>query len=72
MGALRDPKLLKLEVRPLKITGLYSKSATTSLSNLCYNCIANDIIVRIRHNPSQSVSTACFTARFFNALTDGF
>lgn len=33
---------------------------------------ANDRIVRIRHNPSQSVSTACFTARFFNALTDGF
>ena len=33
---------------------------------------ANDGIVRIRHNPSQSVSTVCFTARFFNAHTDGF
>lgn len=39
MGALREPKLLKLEVRTPQITGLYSKSATTSLSNLCYNCI---------------------------------
>ena len=40
MGALREPKLLKLEVRTPQITGLYSKSATTSLSNICYNCIA--------------------------------
>ena len=39
MGALREPKLLKLEVRTPQITGLYSKSATTSLSNICYNCI---------------------------------
>lgn len=37
MDALREPKLLKLEVRTPQITGLYSKSATTSLSNLCYN-----------------------------------
>lgn len=33
---------------------------------------ANDVIVTIRHNPSQSISTACFTARFFHTLTDGF
>lgn len=39
MDALREPKLLKLEVRTPQIAGLYSKSATTSLSNLCYNCI---------------------------------
>ena len=39
MGAVREPKLLKLEVRTPQITGLYSKSATTSLSNICYNCI---------------------------------
>lgn len=59
MGALREPKLLKLEVQTPQNMVLYSKSATTSPSNLCYNCIGNDIIVRIRHNPSQSVSTAC-------------
>ena len=40
--------------------------------NLVKNLHRNDIIVIIRHNPSQSVSTACFTARFFNAFTDGF
>lgn len=38
MGALREPKLLKFEGRTPQITGLYSKGATTSLSNLCYNC----------------------------------
>lgn len=41
MGALREPKLLKLEVRTPQNMVLYSKSATTSLSNLCYNCIEN-------------------------------
>lgn len=41
MGALREPKLLKLEVRTPQNMVLYSKSATTSLSNLCYNCIGN-------------------------------
>lgn len=39
MGALREPELLKLEVRPPQNMVLYSKSATTWLSNLCYNCI---------------------------------
>ena len=39
MDALREPELLKLKVRTPHITGLYSKSATTSLSNICYNCI---------------------------------
>ena len=39
MGALREPELLKLKVRTLQITGLYSRSATTSLSNICYNRI---------------------------------
>ena len=39
MGALREPELLKLEVRTPQKMVLYSKSATTSLSNLCYNCI---------------------------------
>lgn len=39
MGALREPKLLKLKVRTPQNMVLYSKSATTSLSNLCYNCI---------------------------------
>ena len=34
MGALRRPKLLKLEVRTPQNIVLYSKSATTSLSNL--------------------------------------
>lgn len=43
MGALREPKLLKLEVRTPQNMVLYSKSATTSLSNLCYNCIGNTI-----------------------------
>lgn len=54
MGALREPKLLKfshiekisevsdelcLEVRIPQNMVLYSKSATTLLSNPCYNCI---------------------------------
>ena len=43
MGALREPKLLKLEVRTSQNMVLYSKSATTSLSNICYNCIGNTI-----------------------------
>lgn len=42
MGALREPKLLKLEVRTPQITGLYSKSATTYLSNIYYNYIGNN------------------------------
>ena len=42
MGALREPKLLKLEVRTPQNIVLYSKSATCSLSNLCYNRIGND------------------------------
>jgi len=52
MGALREPKLLKLshiekisevfdepclEVRTPQNMVLYSKSAITSLSNICYN-----------------------------------
>lgn len=37
MGALRVPKLLKLEIQASQIMFLYSKSATCSLSNLCYN-----------------------------------
>lgn len=32
----------------------------------------NDVIVTIRQNLLQFVSTACFTARFFHTLTDGF
>lgn len=39
MDALRELKLLKLEVRTPQNKVLYAKSATTSLSNLCYNCI---------------------------------
>ena len=39
MGALREPKLLKLEVWIPQNTVLYSKSATCSLSRICYNCI---------------------------------
>lgn len=39
MGAWRELELLKLKVWTPQITGLYSKSATTSLSNICYNCI---------------------------------
>ncbi len=45
MGALREPKLLKLEVRTPQNMVLYSKSATTSLSNLCYNCIGKDSVL---------------------------
>lgn len=41
MGALREPKLLKLEVRTPQNMVLYSKSATTSLSNICYDCIGS-------------------------------
>ena len=41
MGTLREPKLLKLEVRTPQNMVLYSKSATASLSNICYNCIGN-------------------------------
>lgn len=37
MGALRVPKLLKLEIQASQIMFLYSKSATCLLSNLCYN-----------------------------------
>lgn len=48
MDALREPKLLKLEVRTPQITSLYSKSTTISLSNLCYNCI--DYFIREDYN----------------------
>lgn len=44
MGALKEPKLLKLEVRTSQNMVLYSISATTSLSNLCYNCIGKQLI----------------------------
>lgn len=58
MGALREPKLLKLEVRTPQNTVLYSKSATTSLSNLCYNCIGQDVRVsyekRLSRLPTDS------------------
>lgn len=49
MGALREPKLLKLEVRTPQNMVLYSKSATTSLSNICYNCIV-PISVKVNFN----------------------
>ena len=39
MDALREPELLKLKVWTPQITGLYSKSATCSLSRICYNYI---------------------------------
>ncbi len=48
MGALREPKLLKLEVRTPQNMVLYSKSATASLPNLCYNCI--DYFIREDYN----------------------
>lgn len=41
MGALREPELLKLKVRIPQNMVLYFKSATTLLSNLCYNCVEN-------------------------------
>lgn len=44
MGALKEPKLLKLEVRTPQNTVLYSKSAIISLSNLCYNCIGKQAL----------------------------
>ena len=49
-----------------------SKGVDDFSSSVAFFASENDVIVTIRQNLLQFVSTACFTARFFHTLTDGF